>query len=74
MSGAAVPSWMGGDPDLGETFVQGKDRDTARALLAAAEATGHDRSVVRTVAHGFIVPNPVYDHVLAEHAGTGNEF
>lgn len=74
MSVQAVPSWMGGDPELGETFVQGKDTDTARALLAAAVATGHDTSVVRTVAHGFIVPNPVYDHVLAERAGTANEF
>lgn len=75
MSGEGnVPGWMGGEPDLGETFVQGKDRATARALLDAAAALELDPSVVRAVTNGFIVPNPVYDRVLAEHAGTDTEF
>ena len=68
MSDQHTPSWMGGDPDLGETFVQGKDQQTARALLDAARALDLDPVVVRTVAHGFIVPNAVYDRVLTEHA------
>lgn len=57
-----IPSWMGGDPLLGESFVQGKDRDTARGLLASADALGLSAQVVRAVAHGFIVPNDVHDH------------
>lgn len=73
MSGP-IPSWMGGEPHLGETFVQGKDSDTARALLDAAAALELDPIVVRTVAHGFIVPSPVYDRVLAERPVTANEF
>lgn len=72
--GLEVPSWMGGAPELGETFVQGKDRETARALLDAAEALQLDPSVVRTATNGFIVPNPVYDRVLAEHAAPDTEF
>lgn len=56
-----TPGWMGGDPELGETFVQGKTQETARALLAAADDLGHGAQAVRTVAHGFIVPNDVYD-------------
>lgn len=62
MSGGwGTPSWMGGDVELGETFVQGKDQQTARGLLAAAADLGLDPIVVRTVAHGFIIPNEVYD-------------
>lgn len=62
MSGGwGTPSWMGGEPDIGETFVQGKDTPTARALLAAAEALGIDPIAIRTVARGFVVPNEVWD-------------
>lgn len=70
MPGSSVPSWMGGDPELGETFVQGKDQLTAQSLLAAADDLGLDPVVVRAVDHGFIVPNTVYDRLLAQHAGT----
>jgi hypothetical protein len=48
-------------PDVGETFVAGKDQATARALLDACDAEGMQRWNVRTGAHGFIVPNRVYD-------------
>ena len=46
-------------PGIGETFVWGKDKHTARALLAAARETGFDATVVRTTQDGFIVPNQV---------------
>ncbi|UQS95167.1 hypothetical protein Pam4_24 [Pseudanabaena phage Pam4] len=59
--GWGTPSWMGGEPEVGETFVQGKDQATARALLAAAEDLGIDPLAVRTVSRGFIVPNAVWD-------------
>lgn len=60
--GWGTPSWMGGEPrpDL-ETYVMGKDRETARRLLDAADAAGVDQQEVRTVTGGFIVPNAVYD-------------
>lgn len=61
MSDHTTPSILGGDPEIGETFVQGKDRDTARALLAAARDLDYDESVIRVVGHGFIVPNAVFD-------------
>lgn len=48
-------------PEMGETFVQGKTQETARALLDAAAALGLDSGEVRTIAHGFIVPNAVWD-------------
>jgi hypothetical protein len=52
----------GNIPEVGETFVQGKTQETARALLDAADALGLDRAaVVRTVNKGFIVPNEVWD-------------
>lgn len=73
--GWGTPSWMGGDPDLGETFVQGKDQATAQGLLAAAAALGLEPLVVRAVSHGFIVPNEVYDRAQAQHqADPGLEF
>jgi hypothetical protein len=41
----------------GESFVAGLDADTAKKLLAAAEAAGLDPSVVRADADGgFVVP------------------
>lgn len=52
---------LGSFPEVGETFVQGKTPQTARELLAAAEALGLDSLVVRTAAAGFIVPNEVWD-------------
>lgn len=64
--GWGTPSWMGGDPELGETFVQGKAQDTARGLLTAAADLGLEPLVVRSVAHGFIVPNEVYDRAQAQ--------
>lgn len=68
MSGGwGTPSWMGGEPEVGETFVQGRDRDTARALLAAARELDLDTLVVRTTGHGFIVPNEVWDKAQQMH-------
>lgn len=68
------PSWMGGDPRPGETFVAGKNPETARALLAAAETTGHDPMVVRTVTGGFIVPDAVWDAASARLTHPDAEF
>jgi hypothetical protein len=67
--GWGTPSWMGGEPVQGETYVPGKDRETARALLAACDERGVDQSVVRTVTGGFIVPNEVYDQYAATQHG-----
>lgn len=48
--------------ESGETFINGRGRDTARALLAAAESLGLDPSiVVRTTSAGYIVPDAVAD-------------
>ena len=77
MSGGwGTPSWMGGEPSVGETFVQGKDPETARKLLAAAAALELEPLVVRTVTGGFVVPNEVWDHVEQQHQQTaaGGEF
>lgn len=46
-------------PGVGETFVWGLDKHTARALLAAAKRVGLDPLHVRTTQNGFIVPNVV---------------
>lgn len=47
---------------VGETFVNGKNAETARALLSAAERVGLDPAlVVRTTQSGFIVPDEVAD-------------
>lgn len=48
-----------------DTFVWGKDPDTARELLAACDALDLDQSVVRTTETGFVVPSAVWDHVAA---------
>jgi hypothetical protein len=55
---------------VGETFVAGKDQATARALLAACDAEGMQRWNVRTGAHGFVVPNAVYDRYASDQATT----
>lgn len=74
-SGWGTPSWMGGDPVVGETFVQGKDQQTARDLLAAARLLELDPIVVRTVNGGFIVPNEVWDTAQEQRqANTGLDF
>lgn len=48
---------------LGETYVHGRDPETARRLLAAAEAVGQPQFVVRATETGFIVPDAVWDEV-----------
>lgn len=61
--------------DPGETYVNGKDAQTARDLLAAADRLGLDRGVVRTVQGGFVVPDPVWDDVAsARQTSTAGEF
>lgn len=57
-------------PDMGETFVAGKDQATARALLDACAALGMQAWNVRTGAHGFVVPNAVYDRYASDQAST----
>lgn len=76
MSGdVGAPPWMGGDPDVGETYVQGKDQQTARDLLNAAKTLELDSIVVRAVNGGFIVPNAVWDTVQQQRqANTGLDF
>lgn len=52
--------------ESGETFINGRSRDTARRLLDAAAVVGLDPSiVVRTTSHGYIVPDAVADAVTA---------
>lgn len=58
--------------DHGDTFVNGKDPQTARDLLAAADALGHDAGVVRTVQGGFVVPDDVWDHVARDYASASH--
>lgn len=48
----------------GQTFINGRDPETARRLLAAAEELGHDPSlVVLTTSFGYIVPDEVADAI-----------
>lgn len=54
------------DPEVGETMVMGKDKATARALLAAARDLGLGTHVVRTVNLGFIVPDAVWDRAQSD--------
>jgi hypothetical protein len=50
----------------GYTFINGHHPDTARELLAAAEALGLDPGhAVRTDSHGYIVPDAVADALTA---------
>lgn len=57
-------------PDLGETFVAGKDAETARRLLAACRALDLPTLLVKTTASGFVVPNAVYDQYASDQAET----
>lgn len=63
-----TPDFMGGVPVVGETFVNGKDRGTARALLDACDRLGVTRQVVRSARGGFIVPDEVWDAVRQDQA------
>lgn len=67
--GWGTPSWMGGEPVPGETYVAGKTQEVARALLDACDQLEMNRQVVRTVTGGFIVPNEVYDQYAAQTHG-----
>lgn len=60
LDGSMTP-WMGGEPSDGETFVWGRDKATASALLAAARSIGVDPHSVRTTRDGYIVPDAVWD-------------
>lgn len=74
MSGGwGTPSWMGGEPVVGEVFVSGRTPATARALLAAAAELGLEALEVRAVTNGFIVPEAVYEKAREStlDAGTG---
>jgi hypothetical protein len=63
--GWGTPSGQGlnqlSDLDAGAVFVQGKDQETARRLLAAADQVGVERVLIRTTMHGFVVPEAVWD-------------
>jgi hypothetical protein len=50
---------------IGQTYVWGHDRDTARALLTAADVVGVPRASVRFNGAGFIVPDAVFDAYAA---------
>ena len=53
----------------GESFVAGLNADTAKKLLAAAEAAGMDPSVVRADADGgFVVPTELVGPVKKKSA------
>lgn len=43
------------------TFVKGQTRETAQALLAAADGLGLDRSSIKTVRGGFNVPDEILE-------------
>lgn len=69
---APRPGSASDTPDVGETFVAGKDQPTAAALLAACRALGLQTWNVRTGAHGFVVPNAVYDQYAADQQATAH--
>lgn len=53
---------MSNSPRIGQTFVSGRDKHVARALLESAERLdGYDVMDVRTVQNGFVVPDAVAD-------------
>jgi len=55
---------------LGETYVAGKDQQTARSLLAACRALDLPTILVRTAARGFIVPDQVYEQYADDQAAS----
>lgn len=73
-AGWGTPTWMQPEPAVGETFVQGKTPQTARALLNACDELGVDRIEVRTITGGFIVPNAVYDTAAPALIPTDEQF
>lgn len=52
-----------------ETYVHGRDPETARLLLAACDRLGLPQFVVRVTDTGFLVPDQVWD--LASESLTG---
>lgn len=44
---------------MSDVEIEGRSRDTAVLLLAAAEDLGLDPSVVRTTTNGYVVPEEV---------------
>lgn len=45
----------------GETYVHGRDPETARTLLVTCKRLGIPQHVVRTTETGFLVPDEVWD-------------
>lgn len=54
----------------GDAFVEPRDVETVRGLLAAAEALGLDPAVVRTQSGGYLAPAEVVDLFLENSAET----
>ena len=54
----------------GESFVNGRSRETAQGLLERAEELGLSLSLVRTTSHGYIVPTALVEE--AEEAQTSD--
>jgi len=48
---------------IGETFIHGRGREQAQAVLTAAAAVGVEPRRVRATDTGFIVPNEVADEL-----------
>lgn len=56
-------------PD-GHTFVSGRGREKAIALLEAADKAGVDQNLVRTTTDGFVVPDKVAEAYEEAQAGS----
>ena len=48
---------------VGQTYVHGRNPETARALLLACDRLGVDRTVPAATDSGFIVPDAVADEM-----------
>lgn len=48
-------------PELaeGQSYVEGRSEETARALYEAAEKAGVDQALVSTTSHGYVAPSEV---------------
>ena len=55
----------------GFALVPSRGRDTAIALLKAADDAGVDQTTVRTVFEGFLVPEAVIDHYTGDELEDG---